>query len=357
MAGVWRPGHYDQLLLPVLLGCCTAPGAASPWPGARSVLRRGLCGAAGAGAVRQCRPGGQQLPRPQTFQPMRWACQPSQSSTPASSPCGISVSPLRRVLLKKLLRSDDPAGSCRRAACSRLAEPAPTGASEAWAYGQLLLPVLLGCCTAPGAASPWPGARSAVLRRGLCGAAGAGAVRQCRPGGQQLPRPQTFQPMRWACQPSQSSTPASSPCGISVSPLRRFLLKKLLRSDDALIPGCCRHAALAGQRSQLGVWAWACGQLLLPVLLGCCTAPGAASPWPGARSCVLRRGLCGAAGAGAVRQCRPGGQQLPRPQTFQPMRWACQPSQSSTPASSPCGISVSPLRRVLLKKLLRSDDT
>ena len=76
----------------------------------------------------------------------------------------------------------------------------------------------------------------AVLRRGLCGAAGAGAVRQCRPGGQQLPRPQTFQPMRWACQPSQSSTPASSPCGISVSPLRRVLLKKLLRSDDTLIP-------------------------------------------------------------------------------------------------------------------------
>ena len=153
--------------------------------------------------------------------------------------------------------------------------------------------------------------------------------------------------------PASRARAARRQAALAGSAYRRcveFLLKKLLRSGDTLIhkllPACWLGWGIAGGPDQL----------LLPVLLGCCTAPGAASPWPGARSAVLRRGLCGAAGAGAVRQCRPGGQQLPRPQTFQPMRWACQPSQSSTPASSPCGISVSPLRRFLLKKLLRSDD-
>ena len=57
-----------------------------------------------------------------------------------------------------------------------------------------------------------------------------------------MPRPQTFQPMRWACQPSQSSTPASSPCGISVSPLRGSFSTKTLRGG-VRSQGCCRRAS------------------------------------------------------------------------------------------------------------------
>ena len=231
------------------------------------------------------------------------------------------------------------------ACCSRLG-----GSVSRWASGTLR-PAATACFTwvlyCTGCSIPMARRAGAVLRRGLCGAAGAGAVRQCRPGGQQLPRPQTRSSQ--CAGPASRARAARRQAALAGSAYRRCVgFVEKTAAQRRLIPNCCRRA-LARLARRTGRLRPACDQLLLPVLLGCCTAPGAASPWPGARSAVLRRGLCGAAGAGAVRQCRPGGQQLPRPQTFQPMRWACQPSQSSTPASSPCGISVSPLRRVLLK--------
>ena len=121
--------------------------------------------------------------------------------------------------------------------------------------------------------------------------------------------------MRWACQPSQSSTPASSPCGISVSPLRRVFVEKLLRSGDALIHGY-----------QLGyVVRYLTSCQLLPVYLGVVLhrVQHPHGPARGAVCCagafvvLLVLGQFGSVGLA--------GNALPRPQTFQPMRWACQP--------------------------------
>ena len=111
-----------------------------------------------------------------------------------------------------------------------------------------------------------------------------------------MPRPQTFQPMRWACQPSQSSTPASSPCGISVSPLRGSFSTKTLRSGDALIPALPASAlALGCAGARLGTPGNCC-----PPGLHCRTAPAPAAPQRPRRSTALRAPGHGDAAPGAV---------------------------------------------------------
>ena len=112
-----------------------------------------------------------------------------------------------------------------------------------------------------------------------------------------MPRPQTFQPMRWACQPSQSSTPASSPCGISVSPLRGSFSTKTLRSGDALIPAGLLRRRSGSEAANWNVWD---PGNCCPPGLHCRTAPAPAAPQRPRRSTALRAPGHGDAAPGAV---------------------------------------------------------
>ena len=97
------------------------------------------------------------MPRPQTFQPMRWACQPSQSSTPASSPCGISVSPLRGSFQQKLCAAAcaDPPQERRRRARRPWLPNCPTTSSTTKGPGAAQRS--WGCCTPSKTGSCPPG--------------------------------------------------------------------------------------------------------------------------------------------------------------------------------------------------------
>ena len=100
----------------------------------------------------------------------------------------------------------------------------------------------LGVVSAPGAASPWPGARSAVLRRGLVVLLVLGQFGSVGLAGNSLPGPRRAA----TGQPSQSSTPAAA-WDQRIAAAQSFV-EKLPRSGDTLIP----QGLLAGVLLWLG---------------------------------------------------------------------------------------------------------